>query len=95
MMRLKPSTAGRQYAGWTPTGVAMQGLGSRLLPDQMVPVAGRVALHTDVYLPHTPGRYPAVIMFGGYSTALPTAGIPLGSSEIGSPPVFADRVTAR
>ena len=91
MIHLKPSTAGRQYAGWTPTCVAMRGLGSRTLPDQMVPVADGVELHTDVYLPDAPGRYPAVIMFGGYSTELPTAGIPMGSNEIGSPPVFTDR----
>ena len=91
MIHLAPDTAGMQYAGWTPTTVAMSGLGSRILPDQMVPVAEGVDLHTDVYLPETPGRYPAVVVFGGYATELPTAGVPLGSNEIGSPPVFTDR----
>jgi predicted acyl esterase len=91
MIHLKPSTAGMQYAGWSPTTVAMHGLGSRLLPDQMVPVAQGVALHTDVYLPKVDGRYPAVVIFGGYATELPTAGVPMGSNEIGSPPVFTDR----
>jgi len=89
--QLKPSTAGRQFAGWTPTTVAMHGLGCRILPNQMVPVATGVDLHTDVYLPEQEGRYPAVIVFGGYSTELSTAGIPMGSNEIGSPPVFTDR----
>lgn len=91
MIHLKPSTAGMQYAGWTPDAVAMHGLGSRILPDQMVPVADGVDLHTDVYTPEADGRYPAVIVFGGYSTELPTAGVPTGSNEIGSPPVFTDR----
>ncbi len=91
MIQLKPSTAGMQYAGWTPDAVAMQGLGSRMLPDQMVPVADGAALHTDVYTPEVPGRYPAVVVFGGYSTELLSAGVPTGSNEIGSPPVFTDR----
>lgn len=91
MIDLKASTAGRQYAGWAPTRAAMHGLGSRMLPDQLVPVADGADLHTDVYLPKAAGRYPAVVMFGGYSTELPTAGVPMGSNEIGSPPVFTDR----
>lgn len=91
MISLKPSTAGRQYAGWSPTAVAMTGLGSRLPADQLIPVADDVALHADVYLPETEGRYPAVVMFGGYSTELLTAGVPMGNNEIGSPPVFTDR----
>lgn len=88
---LKPSTAGTQYAGWTPSAVAMSGLGQRSLPDQRIPVEGGAELHADVYLPHTPGRYPAVLSFGAYSTEQHTAGIPTGSNEIGSPPVFTDR----
>jgi hypothetical protein len=48
MTQLKPSTAGRLYADWTPTTVAMQGLGFRILPDQRVPVANGVELHADV-----------------------------------------------
>lgn len=91
MTALKPSTAGRQYAGWTPSTVAMSGLGQRLLADQLIPVADDAALHADVYLPKTEGRYPAVVMFGGYSTELLTAGVPMGNNEIGSPPVFTDR----
>lgn len=91
MTRLTPSTAGMQYAGWTPTSRAMRGLGSRTLADQSVPVGAGVDLHADVYLPEADGRYPAVVVFGGYSTELLTAGIPLGSNEIGSPPVFTDR----
>ncbi|VTU41489.1 Cocaine esterase (plasmid) [Variovorax sp. PBS-H4] len=91
MTALKPSTTGRQYADWTPTAVAMSGLGHRMLADQMVPVADDAALHTDVYLPETQGRYPAVVIFGGYSAELASAGVPMGSNEIGSPPVFTDR----
>ena len=91
MISLKPSISGRQYAGWTPTRDALRGLGSQMLPDQRIPVADGVHLHADVYLPKTGGRYPAVISFGAYSTELHTAGVPTGSNEIGSPPVFTDR----
>ncbi|MGY1622058.1 CocE/NonD family hydrolase [Geodermatophilus sp. SYSU D00965] len=69
----------------------MEGLGNRVLADQRVPVAGGAELHADVYTPSTPGRYPAVVSFGGYATEKATAGIPAGSNEIGSPPVFTDR----
>ncbi|NEM08736.1 CocE/NonD family hydrolase [Geodermatophilus normandii] len=88
---LRGSTAGRQYAGWEPRAVAMEGLGNRVLADQRVSVAGGAELHADVYVPRAPGRYPAVVSFGGYATERATAGIPAGSNEIGSPPVFTDR----
>ncbi|WP_448642855.1 CocE/NonD family hydrolase [Geodermatophilus sp. URMC 63] len=88
---LRGSTAGQQYAGWEPCAVAMEGLGNRVLADQRVPVAGGAELHADVYVPRAPGRYPAVVSFGGYATEKATAGIPAGSNEIGSPPVFTDR----
>ncbi|MCD2189378.1 CocE/NonD family hydrolase [Actinomycetospora soli] len=88
---LKRSTAGPQYAGWTPRAVAREGLGSRTLAGQRVPVTGGVTLNADVYTPATPGRYPAVVSFAAYSTEWHTAGIPTGSNEIGSPPVFTDR----
>jgi uncharacterized protein len=88
---LKGSTAGRQYAGWEPCAVEMEGLGDRVLAGQCVPVAGGAELNADVYTPRTPGRYPAVVSFGGYATETHTAGIPTGSNEIGSPPVFTDR----
>jgi uncharacterized protein len=88
---LKGSSAGRQYAGWEPRAVAMEGLGDRVLADQRVPVAGGAELHADVYTPRAPGRHPAVVSFGGYATETATAGIPAGSNEIGSPPVFTDR----
>ncbi|MFC5064852.1 CocE/NonD family hydrolase [Actinomycetospora atypica] len=88
---LRRSTAGPQYAGWTPRAVAVEGLGSRTLAGQRVPVSGGVTLNADVYTPATPGRYPAVVSFAAYSTEWLTAGIPTGSNEIGSPPVFTDR----
>ena len=88
---LKGSTFGRQYAGWTPTARAFGGLGSRTLADQFVPVSDGARLHADVYVPRAPGRYPAVVAFAAYSTEEHTAGIPTGSNEIGSPPVFTDR----
>lgn len=91
MIHLKPSTAGRQYAGWTPSTLAAYGLGCRMLANQRIPVAPEVTLHADVYTPREEGRYPAVVIFGGYATDLFTAGVPLGSNEIGSPPVFTDR----
>lgn len=81
----------RQFAGWRPTIVAAQGLGCRLLADQRVPVDGRVSLSADVYTPKRPGRYPAIVQFAAYSRELHTAGVPTGSNEIGSPPVFTDR----
>ncbi|GLZ49176.1 hypothetical protein Acsp06_53610 [Actinomycetospora sp. NBRC 106375] len=88
---LKPSTAGPQYAGWTPRTVAMEGLGNRVLAGQCVPVGDGVTLNADAYTPATPGRYPAVVSFSAYSSETHTAGIPTGSNEIGSPPVFTDR----
>ncbi|WP_292834916.1 CocE/NonD family hydrolase [Microbacterium sp.] len=88
---LKGSTYGPQYAGWTPTAFAMQGLGNRTLLDQFVDVGDSVRLHADVYLPKVKGRYPAVVCFAGYSTEGHTAGLPTGTNEIGSPPVFTDR----
>jgi len=81
----------RQFAGWRPTTVAVQGLGCRLLADQRVPVDGGVSLSADVYTPKRPGRYPAIVQFAAYSRELHTAGVPTGSNEIGSPPVFTDR----
>lgn len=80
-----------QYAGWTPRAVARAGLGCRLLADERIPVAGGVTLSADVYVPKTPGRYPAIVQFAAYSRELHTAGVPTGSNEIGSPPVFTDR----
>src|SRR5690606_10323175 len=58
---------------------------------QRIPVSGGATLNADVYLPRQPGRYPAVISFSAYSTERHTAGIPTGSNEVGSPPVFTDR----
>ena len=80
-----------QLAGWQPTTMALQGLGCRLLADQRVPVDDGVSLSADVYTPKRPGRYPAIVQFGAYSRELHTAGVPTGSNEIGSPPVFTDR----
>jgi len=86
-----PHLAEHQLAGWQPATVAMQGLGCRLLADQRVPVDGGVSLSADVYTPKRPGRYPAVVMFAAYCRELHTAGVPTGSNEIGSPPIFTDR----
>ncbi len=88
---LKGSTYGTQYAGWMPSELALEGLGSRTLPNQRIPVSDGAELNADVYLPKKEGRYPAVISFGAYTTEGHTAGIPTGSNEIGSPPVFTDR----
>jgi uncharacterized protein len=88
---LKGSTAGRQYAGWEPRSVAMQGMGNRALTGQRVPVGDGITLNADVYTPKAPGRYPAVLSFAAYSSEKHTAGIPTGTNEAGSPPVFTDR----
>jgi predicted acyl esterase len=88
---LKGSTSGRQYAGWEPTAAAMHGLGNRVLAGQRVPVDDGVTLNADVYTPATPGRYPAVVSFAAYSSETHTAGMPTGTNEAGSPPVFTDR----
>ncbi len=88
---LKGSVAGIQYAGWTPSVVADEGLGSRTLPEQFIPVDGGAELHADVYVPAAEGRYPAVVCFAAYSTEGHAAGLPTGTNEIGSPPVFTDR----
>ncbi len=88
---LKGSTYGIQYAGWKPSAVAFEGLGSRTLPDQFIPVGDGAELHADVYLPKAEGRYPAIVSFAAYTSEFHTAGIPTGTNEIGSPPVFTDR----
>jgi predicted acyl esterase len=69
----------------------MDHLGQRMLPDQRIAVSDGAFLHADVYLPKSDGRYPAIVSFAAYSTERFTAGIPSGSNEIGSPPVFTDR----
>jgi uncharacterized protein len=91
LISLKPSLSGEQTAGWHPGGAAMSGLGCRLLADRRIPVEGGVHLSADVYVPRTAGRYPAVVQFAAYTPELHSAGIPTGTNEIGSPPVFTDR----
>lgn len=91
LIPLRPSLSGVQTAGWAPGAPARRGLGCRLLSDVRIPVDGAVTLSADVYTPARPGRFPAIVVFGAYSTELDTAGIPVGTNEIGSPPVFTDR----
>jgi putative CocE/NonD family hydrolase len=91
LVPLKGGLFGPQTAGWTPGPPAMSRLGCQVLPDQMIPVDDGVALGADVHLPKRPGRYPAVVAFGAYSKELPATGLPTGSNETGSPPVFTDR----
>jgi uncharacterized protein len=91
LIPLKGGLSGPQLAGWTPGPAARSGLGCRVLADAMIEVAPSIALAADVYLPKTPGRYPAVIAFAAYSKELQAAGAPAGNNETGSPPVFTDR----
>jgi uncharacterized protein len=91
LIPLKAGLYGDQLAGWTPGPPAKSGLGCRILADRMVPVAPSVSLAADVYVPKVSGRYPAVICFAAYSKELQTAGVPAGSNETGSPPVFTNR----
>jgi len=90
-----------QLAGWTPTAIAAQGLGCRLLSDVAIAMPDGVKLAADVYIPAVPGRYPVILQFAPYNLSLHTTGLPRGSSEIGSPPVSTGRgycqvvVTAR
>ena len=88
LVPLKKGLFGEQTAGWTPGRPAMQGLGCLLLADQMIPVAPGVSLAADIYLPKVPGRYPAVVLFAAYTKELHTAGVPAGTNEVGSPPVY-------
>ncbi len=88
LVAIRPSLSAEQLAGWQPRRTAMQGLGCRLLVNRRIPVAPDVRLAADVYVPKVPGRYPAILQFAAYSKELHTAGIPTGSNEIGSPPVF-------
>ncbi|HEY4009339.1 MAG TPA: CocE/NonD family hydrolase [Acidobacteriaceae bacterium] len=88
---LKSSLKGIQLAGWTPGAPAMHGMGCRILSDQRIEVDEGVSLSADVYLPKQSGRYPAVVIFSAYNKELHTAGLPTGTNEIGSPPVFTDR----
>lgn len=91
LIQLRPALAGTQLAGWQPTAPVAEGLGCRLLADQRVPVAPRVGLSADVYVPRVAGRYPVVVPFGAYSTELQAAGVPTGSNETGGPALFTGR----
>jgi hypothetical protein len=91
LISIKPSLSGEQTAGWQPGPPAMTGLGCHLLSNRRIPVDGGVTLSTDVYIPKTPGRYPAIVQFAAYRKELRRAGVPTGNNEIGSPPVFTDR----
>jgi predicted acyl esterase len=91
----------RQLAGWTPSAVAEQGLGCRVLADVAIPLPDGTKLGADVYTPARTGRYPVILQFAAYNLDLHTAGVPKGSNEIGAPPIATDRgyvqvvVTAR
>jgi len=87
----RPAAFGMQYAGWEPSVFAVDGLGVRVLPDQRIPVDDGITLSADVYTPAVAGRYPAVVSFSAYNFERHTAGLPTGSNEIGSPPVFTGR----
>ena len=91
----------RQLAGWTPSAIAEQGLGCRLLADVAIPLPDGTKLGADVYTPARTGRYPVILQFAAYNLDLHTAGVPKGSNEIGAPRIATDRgyaqaiVTAR
>ncbi len=91
LIPIKQSLSGKQYAGWNPKKENTQKLGCRIISDQRIPVNGGVTLSGDVYTPKVAGRYPAIISFSPYCKELHTAGIPTGTNEIGSPPIFTNR----
>ncbi len=91
LIPLKGGLFGDQLAGWTPGPPAKSGLGCRIFADQMIEVAPAISLAGDVYVPKVLGRYPAIISFAAYSKELQAAGVPAGSNETGSPPVFTNR----
>jgi uncharacterized protein len=90
-----------QLAGWTPSAVAEQGLGCRLLADVPIPMPDGVQLAADVYTPARASRHPVILQFAPYNLDLHTAGIPNAANAVGSPPIATDRgyvqaiVTAR
>ena len=91
LIPLKGGLFGQQLAGWNPGPPAKSGLGCRILADQRIEVAPDIELACDAYVPKRPGRYPAIVSFGAYSKELQAAGVPTGSNETGSPPIFTDR----
>jgi uncharacterized protein len=91
LIPLKGGLFGQQLAGWNPGPPAKSGLGCRILADQRIEVAPAIELACDAYVPKRPGRYPAIVSFGAYSKELQAAGVPTGSNETGSPPIFTDR----
>jgi putative CocE/NonD family hydrolase len=91
LIPLRGDTFGPQLAGWTPGPPVSSGLGCLVWADQMIPVGAGISLAADVYTPRTPGRYPAVVTFAGYSKELQSSGAPTATDETGSPPVFTDR----
>jgi hypothetical protein len=80
-----------QYAGWTPTRFAEQGLGCRVDSDVRIPMADGISLSADVHRPKKAGKYPAIVQISAYNKELHAAGMPTGTNEVGSPPVLTDR----
>jgi len=91
LIPLKVRIDQQQTAGWTPGPPVHEGLGCRVHPDVMIPVADGIALAADVSLPKVSGRYPAVVAFSAYSHQLQSAGLPTGTNETGEAALFADR----
>lgn len=91
LISVKTDLSQQQTASWTPGAPVMQGLGSRVHADQLIPVAEGIALAADITTPAKPGRYPAVIAFSAYSHQLQNTGAPTGTNETGEGGVFSDR----
>lgn len=91
LIPLRKRLDGAQYAGWEPTTLADEHLGCKLLADLRIPVAPGISLSADVYIPKKPGTYPALLCASPYNKELHTAGVPMGSNEVGSPAVFTNR----
>lgn len=91
LIPLKARLSEPQLAGWTPGAPVHAGLGCQILADQWVAMGDGTRLAADVYLPKASGPCPAIVSFGGYTKELHSTGLPLGSNEVGCPPVFTNR----
>ncbi|HEV7318802.1 MAG TPA: CocE/NonD family hydrolase [Ensifer sp.] len=91
LIPLKTRLDQNQTAGWRPGAPVHQGLGCRVHPDQMIPVAEGISLAADISMPKVAGRYPAVVVFSAYSHQLQSTGLPTGTNETGEAALFADR----
>jgi hypothetical protein len=92
LIGLKTDLSQAQTAGWTPGPPVHAGLGHTVHADQMIPVAGGVALAADVTTPKVAGDSPAVVAFAATVISCSPAArlrVPMSPASRSSSPIAA------